>query len=37
VTGAAAILLIAGVLALLFGSMGLTGEGVAIDTPFQAS
>ena len=37
VTGAAAILLIAGALALLFGSMGLTGDGVTIDTPFQAS
>jgi hypothetical protein len=37
VTGAAVILLIAGALALLFGSMGLTGDGVTIDTPFQAS
>jgi hypothetical protein len=36
VTGAAAILLIAAALALLFGSMGLTGNGVTIDTPFQA-
>ena len=37
VTGAAVILLIAGALALLFGSMGLAGDGVTIDTPFQAS
>ena len=37
VTGAAVILLIAGALALLFGSVGLTGDGVTIDTPFQTS
>ena len=37
VTGAAVILSIAGALALLFGSMGLAGDGVTIDTPFQAS
>ena len=36
-TGAAVILLIAGALALLFGSMGLAGDGVTIDTPFPAS
>ncbi len=34
VTGAAAILLIAGALVSIFGLMGLTGDGVDIDAPF---
>jgi hypothetical protein len=34
VTGAAAILLIAGALVLYFAAMGLTGDGVDIDAPF---
>ncbi|HEX6581672.1 MAG TPA: hypothetical protein VF195_12475 [Actinomycetota bacterium] len=34
VTGAAAILLIAGALVTIFGLMGLTGNGVDIDAPF---
>jgi len=34
VTGAAAILLIAGALASIFGLMGVTGDGVDIDAPF---
>jgi hypothetical protein len=34
VTGAAAILMIAGALVSIFGLMGLTGEGVDIDAPF---
>lgn len=37
VTGAAVILLIGGVLALLFGWMGLVGDGLDIDTPFRSS
>jgi hypothetical protein len=37
VTGAAAILLIAGALATLFGTMGVSGNGVTVDAPFQAS
>lgn len=37
VTGAAAILMIAGVLSLLFGSVGLSGDRVAIDAPFLES
>jgi hypothetical protein len=34
VTGAAAILMIAGALLLLFGTIGLAGDGVDIDAPF---
>jgi hypothetical protein len=37
VTGAAAILMIAGALVLYFGAMNLTGDGVNIDAPFVDS